>query len=106
MPVFYSERVVLQEVDGVAFPFFFSKDDLDAAWQGGSEPGGENAAGGFSEQPFGGASPGQKRRKNAEGKNGIPIGLVRVATLEGVRRHGSNQHARARLLTRRLCPRL
>ena len=45
VPVFYSERVVLQEVDGVAFPFFFSKDDLDAAWQGGSEPGGENAAG-------------------------------------------------------------
>jgi hypothetical protein len=84
VPVFYSERVVLQEVDGVAFPFFFSKDDLDAAWQGGSEPGGENAAGGFSEQPFGGASPGQKRRKNAEGKNGIPIGLVRVATLEGL----------------------
>ena len=30
-------------------------------------------------------SPGQKRRKAAEGEKGIPIGLVRVATLDGVR---------------------
>ena len=37
-------------------------------------------------QAFGGGmSPGQKRRKAAEGEKGIPIGLVRVATLDGVR---------------------
>jgi hypothetical protein len=30
-------------------------------------------------------SPGQKRRKAAEGEKGIPVGLVRVATLDGVR---------------------
>ena len=39
-------------------------------------------------QAFGGGmSPGQKRRKAAEAaaEKGIPLGLVRVATLDGVR---------------------
>ena len=88
VPVFYSERVVLQEADGAAFPFFFSKEDLDDAWRGGSADPAERgvADGGFSGQAFGGGmSPGQARRKAAEGEKGIPIGLVRVATLDGGR---------------------
>lgn len=88
VPVFYSERVVLQdEGGGSSFPFFFSKEDLDDAWRGGdaAPTKGGAADGGFSEQAFGGGmSPGQKRRKAAEGEKGIPIGLLRVATLDGL----------------------
>ena len=83
---------MLQEDDGAAFPFFFSKEDLDDAWRGGSaDPAERDAAqAGFSGQAFGGGmSPGQKRRKDAEGEKGIPIGLVRVATLDGVRAIGA-----------------
>jgi len=88
VPVFYSERVVLQdEGGGSSFPFFFSKEDLDDAWRGGdaAPTKGGAADAGFSEQAFGGGmSPGQKRRKAAEGEKGIPIGLLRVATLDGL----------------------
>ena len=106
VPVFYSERVVLEDAEGaVTYPFFLAKDDLDAAWRefgrgrpagggGGGDGGGGGGgaataakpeAGGFAAQPFGGgetkSSSSKKREAQAEG---LPYGLVRVATLDGM----------------------
>ena len=63
VPLFYSERVAYDTAGGdQVFPFFLSKDDLDAAYD-------------ELQKVTGGP-------KSEEG--GIPIGLVRVATLDGL----------------------
>jgi hypothetical protein len=70
VPVFYSERVQYEDDKGnVAFPFFLIKADLDAAYdqlvESGKASAGTNAAKG-------------------DQAGGIPVGLVRVATLDGL----------------------
>ena len=62
MPIFYSERVAFS-IDGkIRYPFFLSKQDLDEA---------------FAKLPV-------EETKRPDGAKEIPIGLVRVATLDGV----------------------
>lgn len=68
VPVFYSERVAYEDnAGGQLFPFFLSKDDLDAAYVELQKTTGAAAAGG-----------------SGGGEGGIPIGLVRIATLDGL----------------------
>ena len=63
VPVFYSERVAYEGKDGAqSFPFFLSKDDLDGA---------------YNELQAVTGGP-----KSEDGT--MPIGLVRVATLDGL----------------------
>lgn len=64
VPVFYSERVAFGAEGRQTFPFFLVKEDLDAAYD-------ELVANGSIK---GGGGDG----------SGIPIGLVRVATLDGL----------------------
>ena len=61
VPIFYSERVAFGSEGRQTFPFFLCKEDLDAAYD---EVTGATA----------------KKGDNS----GIPIGLVRVATLDGL----------------------
>jgi len=79
VPIFYSERVAYESNDGTqTFPFFLSKDDLDAAYdelQAALGAGGTSSAAAASK-----ADP----KKADGGSGGIPIGLVRVATLDGL----------------------
>ena len=65
VPVFYSEKVAFETPAGQTFPFFLSKEDLDAA---------------FDELRATGGAPALAAGENP----GIPIGLVRVATLDGL----------------------
>lgn len=67
VPLFYSERVSL--VDGAgrsSFPFFLSKEDLDASFVALQRAEGSGA-----------------KRSEAEA-DGMPVGLVRIATLDGM----------------------
>jgi len=67
VPLFYSERVAFEDKGGGAlFPFFLVKEDLDAAYR-------ELVAKGAVPPPPGGGAV-----------EGIPIGLVRVATMDGL----------------------
>jgi hypothetical protein len=67
VPLFYSERVAFEDKGGGAlFPFFLVKEDLDAAYR-------ELVAKGAVPPPPGG-----------DAVEGIPIGLVRVATMDGL----------------------
>ena len=67
VPLFYSERVAFEDKGGGAlFPFFLVKEDLDAAYR-------ELLAKGAVPPPPGGGAV-----------EGIPIGLVRVATMDGL----------------------
>ena len=67
VPIFYSERVAFGGAGEQTFPFFLVKEDLDAAYEQLVSEGGVP-----------GVKPGSS---NGEG---IPIGLVRVATLDGL----------------------
>jgi len=89
VPVFYSERVSFVSGGQTTFPFFFAKEDLDEAFaQAQGAP-----ANGAAKQPLGGPpsaggggggkSGGQQTASQAV-ESGIPIGLVRVATLDGL----------------------
>ena len=70
VPVFYSEKVSYENKEGEqSFPFFLSKEDLDAAYDE------LQRLQGATPTPSGGGA-------NAE-SGGLPIGLVRVATLDG-----------------------
>jgi len=83
VPVFYSERVSFVSGGKTTFPFFFAKEDLDQAFsqaQGGPADGAALLAVGGGKP--GGSSGGQTAAQAAE--SGIPIGLVRVATLDGL----------------------
>ena len=75
VPIFYSEKVAYESKDGSeqSFPFFLSKDDLDKAYDDLLKLTGEAS-------PANAASTG---RSDGE-SGGIPIGLVRVATLDGL----------------------
>ena len=77
-PIFYSEKVVVRSGDQSRLPFFFRKEDLDAAWrelQGTSKPD-VGAEGGDARA---------RRRAKAEAQaTGLPSGLIRIATLDGV----------------------
>jgi len=74
VPVFYSERVAYEDKSGEqSFPFFLSKDDLDAAYEELQRSIGGATASAAAASKFDGSSGG-----------GIPIGLVRVATLDGL----------------------
>eukprot|EP00310_Coccolithus_braarudii_P022176 CAMPEP_0183355274 /NCGR_PEP_ID=MMETSP0164_2-20130417/39705_1 /TAXON_ID=221442 /ORGANISM="Coccolithus pelagicus ssp braarudi, Strain PLY182g" /LENGTH=286 /DNA_ID=CAMNT_0025528325 /DNA_START=1 /DNA_END=861 /DNA_ORIENTATION=+ len=67
VPVFYSERVVLS-LGGVSkYPFFFRKEDLDTAFRR------TEAAAALAKSSSRGGAP-----------EGLPSGLVRVATLDGL----------------------
>ena len=65
VPVFYSEKVAFETPEGQTFPFFLSKEDLDSA---------------FDELRATGGAPALAAGENP----GIPIGLVRVATMDGL----------------------
>lgn len=67
VPIFYSERVAFGDAGGQTFPFFLVKEDLDAA---------------FEQLVSDGAIPDVK--PGSTNGQGIPIGLVRVATLDGL----------------------
>ena len=75
VPVFYSERVSFDDGSGGGnlFPFFLIKEDLDAA---------------YDQLAKEGKAPPETSNSNAaagQGQaGGIPIGLVRVATLDGL----------------------
>ena len=101
VPVFYSEKVVLEDAEGAkTYPFFLAKDDLDAAWRefgvGRPAGGGSGAVaakpevGGFAAQAFGGGGDGggdprsTSKQREAQQAEGLPYGLVRVATLDGM----------------------
>ena len=83
MPIFYSESVVLQDKQGeLAYPFFFSKDDLDAAYRqygGGSGAQDADDAAAFAAVPFGGG-PSKPAQKAAAPPTavGMPVEAVRV----------------------------
>jgi len=70
VPLFYSEKVAFQAAEGggTTFPFFLVKEDLDAAFL-------ELVKRGDVPTPSGAA---------AGAVEGIPIGLVRVATMDGL----------------------
>ena len=69
MPLFYSERVAFAGAGGKnTYPFFLVKEDLDAAYK-------ELVQRGDVPAPTG---------DGAAMENGMPIGLVRVATLDGL----------------------
>ena len=68
VPLFYSERVSFEDANGVpSFPFFLVKEDLDAAY----------------EELQARAAPSAPPSKS-KGEAGIPIGLTRIATLDGL----------------------
>ena len=76
VPVFYSERVAFDDGSGGGslFPFFLIKEDLDAA---------------YDQLAKEGKVPPETSSTKAAGQgqgqaSGIPIGLVRVATLDGL----------------------
>jgi len=73
VPVFYSERVVLSSNGVPKYPFFFRKDDLDAAFRKTEAVQSRGSASSSKEAPM-----------------GLPYGLVRVATLEGLVRQMQN----------------
>ena len=66
VPLFYSERVSFQSENGeTSFPFFLVKDDLDRAYDELTKEA-------------------TRRSTESTEESGIPIGLVRVATLDGL----------------------
>ena len=73
VPLFYSELVAFEDGSGAqSFPFFLSKDDLDTAYD--------------ELQRASGAAPAASAAstgKQGDAAGGIPIGLVRIATLDG-----------------------
>lgn len=76
VPVFYSEQVALTDPKSgeVSYPFFLAKADLDAAFV---ELAGDKAAGDAADKP----------RRSGQGTSGateMPIGQVRIATLDGL----------------------
>jgi len=71
IPVFYSEKVSFQFGSETRFPFFFRKEDLDRAFVKLVEMGEVSAPTGTG-------------GKKGEPASGIPIGLTRVATLDGL----------------------
>jgi hypothetical protein len=70
VPIFYSERVAFQTGSETSYPFFLSKEDLDRAFVQLGSPG------------AGGAPAKSSSSKSSE--EGIPVGLVRCATLDGL----------------------
>lgn len=77
VPVFYSERVSLVDKAGAAsYPFFLAKEDLDAAFVELQKPGGGAA-------PDDVPKSAREQRREAEAE-GMPDGLVRIATLDGL----------------------
>ena len=86
VPVFYSERVSYGEGASATFPFFLRKEDLDAAFvelQGATAASSGADAGQQASPPATEPSSG-RRGKKREAPTGLPIGLVRVATLDGL----------------------
>ena len=76
VPVFYSEKVAFEIGGDMRYPFFLRKEDLDRAFDALLEKGllqGGEAGGTLA-----------KKSKNGEGTGGMPVGLVRVATLDGL----------------------
>ena len=76
VPVFYSEKVAFEIGGDMRYPFFLRKEDLDRAFEALLEKGllqGGEAGGTLA-----------KKSKSGEGATGMPVGLVRVATLDGL----------------------
>lgn len=65
--MFYSERIAFSSGESTAYPFFFRKEDLDSAFIALQSKSGAPAAGG-----------------GKEAVQGLPAGLTRVATLDGI----------------------
>ena len=68
VPVFYSERVAFESGGKTTFPFFLTKEDLDRAFVELGSPSGSSMTKGDASKVG----------------EGIPVGLVRVATLDGL----------------------
>ena len=70
VPVFYSEKIAFEGKGSTAYPFFFRKEDLDAAF--------------IQLQAKEGAPEAPKPQKGGKEVQGLPVGLTRVATLDGI----------------------